>query len=223
MKKGHIAGFGTPALALAALLSIAPIGGHPGAGIAKAEGRITVEAGFEIADGRRHSREYRDTRPGHAKGLRAEIRRQRIRIDQLYAEAAKAERRARRAGKRARRAIDPYASRKFRKAKRQALRDRDRAELAAIRSERRLSRLVRQSQQISNRQRRVDRLAPRPKLAPKILRKIERYAAYRRRGENTPAFVVRIAEAEKLSARRGQSVAFWLNDENHRPRGRIER
>ena len=223
MMKDLLRGLGTPALALAAVLTVAPMSVQPHSGVAYAETGISEETSFQIADGKHGARRARGVGQGQLKQLRTEIRLQRLRVDQLYAEAARADRRARRAGKRARQAIDPYASRQFRQARKRALRARDNAEFAAVQAERRLARLVRKSDRLASQRKRVDRFAPRPKLAPAILRKIEKYAYYRRPGENTPAFVVRIARAEELSRARGQTVAYWLHDPNHRRSARNER
>lgn len=162
----------------------------------------------------RIQRTYRRTAQVQRQQQRLEqSQRKRLRAERRRAQAIREERQARREAKRARRAAGVANAQRLR-----------RAEQAAIAAERRAAQRVRGSDRISRRQQRVDNLAPRPGLAPATTRKIEKYSYYRRKGENTPAFVTRVARAERRSSREGQSVAYWLNDANHtRRRGASEK
>lgn len=152
------------------------------------------------------------------------LERQRARAERRHAEAERAQRQTRREAKRARRAANASKAERLRRAQAQTRQASIRAQQAANAAERRAAQRVRNSDRISRRQQRVENLAPRPGLAPATKRKIEKYGYYRRKGENIPAFVTRIAHAERLSSREGQSVAYWLNDANHtRRRGASEK
>ena len=140
-----------------------------------------------------------------------QIERERTRAERRREAALRAERQARREAQRTRRASQ---ARDREQALVSARRNADRAEQAAIRAERRAERLARQNKRINRRQQRVDNLAPRPRLSTAVRKKIKKYAHYRRPGENVPAFVTRIAAAERSASREGQSVAWWLNSHN---------
>ena len=143
------------------------------------------------------------------------LERRRLRAERQREEAERAERQARREARRAREA---NRARNRQQDLASARRNAARAEQAAIQAGQRAQRALRQRERINRRQNRVDRLAPRPGLAPKVRAKIEKYRQYRKPGENDPAFVVRIAEAERMSRRTGTSVPYELRNGNRGPR-----
>lgn len=149
-----------------------------------------------------------------------ELERARLRAERAEAQAQRARRQAERATRRARASTIEAQTRTR---ARQAEIDTDRAVRDAHRAQRQARRAQERANTVAARANRVDRLAPRPGLAPATKAKIRKYGQYRRKGENEPAFVMRIARAERLSVREGRSVAHWLNDKNRRRQGASER
>lgn len=231
---------------IGALTACAPVYVTPHGGSIRADTNRTSQQYYRAEDGRvfptraaRNAYERQlyadqarnqrlDTRIQRNTRRSAELQRERQRLDQLERQRIRAERRrdnavrakrqARREAKRARKSANAAKAERLRRAQAQTRLARDRAEQAAIAAERRTARRIRNSDRIGRRQQRVDNLAPRPGLAPKTRSKIAKYKTYRRKGENIPAFVTRIAQAERLSNREGQSVAYWLNDANRNQR-----
>ncbi|MEM9062617.1 MAG: hypothetical protein AAGD13_19325 [Pseudomonadota bacterium] len=149
-----------------------------------------------------------------------EFERARLEAERAKASADRARRQAERATRRARAtAIEAQERTRARQADLNADR--------AVRDARRAQRLTSQAQARANtinaRAARVDRLAPRPGLAPATQAKIRKYSKYRRKGETVPAFVMRIAEAERREAADGVPVDYWLDEARGGRRERSDR
>ena len=145
------------------------------------------------------------------------IEQDRIRAERRLAKAERAARQARREARRAERQADAAQANALRRAQQNTRTARNRAQDATRRANRQAANARRQDR-IARRQNRVDTLAPRPRLPKATLQKIGQYSAYRRPGENVPAFVTRIAEAERRASEVGSSVAYWLTPPSQRPR-----